>query len=724
MKKKFVSLILLSSLLVAGCSGNDEVERLNNLSSLYSETSNVSTNNYSLSYSDKQEMVYAQVSDRTMLDLSTLVSCTDNEIQQVVNFMNKVDEQLVGAVSAEDGVLEESFINYLLAEFEKTPYYWQRTKTTVRGIDDSSRAIVVDVDYKTLNYNKTVKPDSKIALGENSYRKKLEIRFNKYLALLDSKINGDITYTSQLKSFENAYGSVKEILNEQSSDSLSDYIYNTGNQKTYSGVVNTDLEKIGGTMTVRYVLVPKYSLGINLGMECKHMYVTNYKIDSDPTENLALFKEDGYIAVTDNLYKMLYSYLQCLDECDYTGLYKLTYKFNSVDKYYKDMFDTTYRKNENFTLSLFDIQGTHISCGVTVASKIRPKGSKMTFPTYTDRYYVDVELIDGELKVKNMVLLSRVIQSEPAIKTLEADTSGFTATIDLDNDDKLSIEALLCDFGVLQLAGDSKSDKFGEVVDLSMTTSDLEDLRQNMDLIKGNQKAVWISSYQQGTSNYASVRCRELYQNGDNNITEADVTYDFIKKGSKWYIFRFTVNSSIKLDTTNLSTSGTLCLVNSEEVVSYVSQVQSTVSSAHEAVSDTSVVFTHSSYKPVKKNKKSQQGVRKLTIDDMNEKYYNLVADNCKDTISYSSYCDKLDKLESMGISASDAKDIRSIFDKIFVFSVNVVDGRYSKDEYYEVVSDYQLLVSNAKTKLIVEDEDASDLYSIINEMFRNASLK
>ena len=91
--KKIISLSLVAAMMasVTGCSGREELDNLNTISSLNSEAS--VSNNYNLSWTDEQNMVYAQVSSRKLLDLSTLEKCTDNEIQQVINFMNMVDNQ-------------------------------------------------------------------------------------------------------------------------------------------------------------------------------------------------------------------------------------------------------------------------------------------------------------------------------------------------------------------------------------------------------------------------------------------------------------------------------------------------------------------------------------------------------------------------------------------------------------------------------------------------------
>ena len=176
MKKKILSLMLIATTVVSltGCGDSDTISELNNISALNAESS--VSSNYNLSYTDEQEMIYAQVSNRQLLDLSALSACSSNEIQQVRNYMDSIDNQLVGKVKVvdysddltrrtsqglvtDDAVVNTTLTDYLLSFMQQTPYYWQRTKTTIRGIDSKSRSIVVDVTYKTIGYEKEVQKD-------------------------------------------------------------------------------------------------------------------------------------------------------------------------------------------------------------------------------------------------------------------------------------------------------------------------------------------------------------------------------------------------------------------------------------------------------------------------------------------------------------------------------------------------------------------------------------
>lgn len=687
--KKFIVLTLVTSLMVgvlSGCGAQSDIDELNKLQA--TNTDAKVQQNYKLSYSDEQDMIYSQVSDRTLLDLTTLTACSDNELQQVINYLDSVDAQLCGTASSSDEeVIDSCFTDYLLCEFERTPYYWQRSQAVVRGIDAESRSIIVDVTYKTIDFDKDVQEESKIVLGEPAYEKKLQVRYDKWLEILNAKYNNSssMEWQKNYDSFVKYYGDPELIIKSQSNYSLTENVFETGNQKTYQGLINSSAEESGATMLVRYVLVPNYVLGVNLGITCKHLYVLDYKLDNDVTASLELFTDEGYATVTDSVYELVYSYFQCMDEDDYSGLYSLTYDFGKLDKYYEDLFATTYRKHDGFTISLFDITGTHITCGINIASKVRAKGSNMTFPAYTDRYYAELELVDGKLQVENLVLLSRTIEGEPAITTDEASTTGFAATIELDNDDKLEIEQLICDFSAIQLSQDTTSDNFAKIVDISMETSDLSTLKENMTSLSGVRKVAWISNYQQGTSNYASVKCKELYQYEDNSITEASVTYDFIMKGGRWYVYSYNVLSSVRLSTTNLATTGCLCLVSPNKVESYTSQVKGTSSTGTATVSDASVVYDYKEYTPTLKTGSVEQGLDTTAAYDLSSEDFDEYVAKLFDTAGLGSYedyvvnCSVVDDYLNQLDDSLVGKYEEAIKGYVAVY-YNIVNNRYATD--------------------------------------------
>ena len=722
MKKKILSLMLVATTVVSltGCGDSDTISELNNISALNAESS--VSSNYNLSYTDEQEMIYAQVSNRQLLDLSALSACSSNEIQQVRNYMDNIDNQLVGKVKvvdyeddlarrtaqnlvADDAVINATLTDYLLSFMQQTPYYWQRTKTTIRGIDSKSRSIVVDVTYKTIDYEKEVQNDSTITLGDPNYDTLVKSRYTKYINILATQQTnpGDPTLPEKINSFKTYFGEPEDIIEEQNKYKPTTCIYNSGNQKTYTGLIDSDAEKSTGTMTVRYILVPEYVLGINLGVECKHMYITDFNLDNDVTKDMKAFTQEGYQTVTDSVYSLVYSYFTALDESDYDGLYKLTNNFQTLDKHYQDVFDSTYQKHDGYSISLFDITGTHIKCGVTISTKERAKNSNMTLPVYTDRYYMELELVGDTLKVDNMVLLSRKLEGEPAITEDEVEDTGFNANIDLDNDDKVAIEKLICNFSSLQLQEDTTSDTFSSLVDTSITTNQLSALKTNMTSLSGAKKVVFLQNYQQGTSNYASVKCKELFQDDKNAIVEASTTYEFIMKGGNWYIYNYDVNSSVKLDTTNLTTTGSLCLVSPGKIESYTSQIKGSTSTNLDEVSDISVSFDHKAYVPTEKEGNVEQGYVQYNSADIGADEYNQVKTVAN--LSYASIDDLNKDIEAVetALTSSEGTDgnVGTIIYQAMAVYLNVANNYYMDDvSKQDAIDTSKTNIKNAKSLL------------------------
>lgn len=732
MKKKILSLMLIATTVVSltGCGDSGTISELNNISALNAESS--VSSNYNLSYTDEQEMIYAQVSNRQLLDLSALSACSSNEIQQVRNYMDSIDNQLVGKVKVvdysddltrrtsqglvtDDAVVNATLTDYLLSFMQQTPYYWQRTKTTIRGIDSKSRSIVVDVTYKTIGYEKEVQKDSTITLGDPNYDTLVKSRYTKYINILSTMQTnpGDPTLPEKVNDFKTYFGEPEDIIEEQNKYKPTTCIYNSGNQKTYTGLIDSDAEKSTGTMTVRYILVPEYVLGINLGVDCKHMYITDFSLDNDVTKDMSAFTQEGYQTVTDSVYSLIYSYFTALDESDFDGLYKLTDNFQTLDKHYQDVFDSTYQKHDGYSISLFDITGTHIKCGVTISTKERAKNSNMTLPVYTDRYYMELELVGDTLKVDNMVLLSRKLEGEPAITEDEVEDTGFSANIDLDNDDKVSIEKLICNFSSLQLQEDTTSDNFSSLVDTSITTNQLSALKTNMTSLTGAKKVVFLQNYQQGTSNYASVKCKELFQDDKNAIVEATTTYEFIMKGGNWYIYNYDVNSSVKLDTTNLTTTGSLCLVSPGKIESYTSQIKGSTSTNLDEVSDISVSFDHKEYTPTEKDGNVEQGYVQYTSADIGADEYNQVKDVAG--LSYSSIDDLNKDIEAveLALTSSEGSDgnVGTIIYQTMAVYLNVANSYYMDEvSKQDAIDTAKTNMSNVKSLLGNLKKDNSSL--------------
>lgn len=678
MKKRLLSLLVsvMCVTMLVGCGSSSDVNTLRKLQSVDTEA-NVRI--VSLSATDKENLIYSQVSDRTLLDLSSLESPTSEEVEAVKMYMDSVDAQLCGVLDSDNGVIDECFTNYLLFEFEKTPYYWQRGSMSILGVDASSRSIVLDVVYNTIGFPKTVKGDSTIVRGEPNYSTKAEVRLERYLRILEAKYrnNSFDDWESDLAEFESIYGRVDDILEEQQNMSLTDTVFTYGNQLTYSGLVNNEIESSSSaTMTVRYVLTPKYSLGINLGLDCSHMYVVSYTLNSSEVNNEAYLSQvyNDETGITDEVCDLLKRYYICIDDENFSGLYSLTRNFNTLDKYFADYFNTTYHKYEEFTVTLHSVQGTRIECTAQVSRKVRARGSQMSLPIYTDTYYYVLSLDDGVLKVEEEILLSTKLEGEPAITTTDADISGFSTTISLSAQDKIDMENLIANFGVLQLKKDVTSADFSSVVDTSISGSQLSSLKENMFNIEGVQKVTWITSYLQGYESYASIRCKELVQKEDGTIYDCVVTYDFIKKGGVWYICGYTVNSKNKLDSTTLSTKNCLCIVTPEGIDVMDSKVYVSGDSVSSNDVVVGVTIEYDSYEPTIKdtsNLGSIEGEDEGSKSDLISKLMSV-----SDAMTKEDWIDYLElNPDSYSILSSAMYDYeRCLEDDSYVFSVYLGD--------------------------------------------------
>ena len=163
MRKKvvFAMALMMVCASLTGCE-DAEVTQLKQIEALNAESTIADSG---MSANEREAQIYAQVSNRTLLDLTKLDVPSDNEKQEVTAFMDAVNQQLIGEVAGEDGVLNVKYIEYLLMMFEQTPYYWQRSSMNIRGIDSETRNVIVDVTYKTTGYTKDVIMNTLIPKG-------------------------------------------------------------------------------------------------------------------------------------------------------------------------------------------------------------------------------------------------------------------------------------------------------------------------------------------------------------------------------------------------------------------------------------------------------------------------------------------------------------------------------------------------------------------------------
>lgn len=573
MQKKYVAVLACSlAMLMSGCATSD-MQRLSNLEALNSEAV---VSEVKLSNSEKEATVYAKVTNRQLLDVSKL-SEVDLGTAGVINiFMNNIESTLQGTVDKSSRVVETSLTDYMLSTFQRTPYTWTRSNVVIQGQDTASGSVVVDVTYNTSGASKKLREASRIVLGQDNYETLLKVRYNRYCTLLNEKKggrSGTETYVTSYNDFVRVYGEPAKIIASQNTGCLTDEIMTNKVQIGYAGFSDSDANKIGATMTFRFVLNPVYALGLNQGFECAHMYMLDYRLNTDPTEGKSVFTQDGMDVLVNSVYNCLYSYYRACDESDFAGVYNNVANLGTMDLGYEEWFDSSYRKHENYSITIFNVTGTKVECGVTLSRKERPKNSNMSFPIYTDRIYYTLDLVDDKLKVTDETLLSRVVDGEPQISLSQTGTEGYLNEVSLSDDDRRSIESVIADFGVVQLNKDTTSESWAKAVDLSATVNEIEQLKTDMVSMSGDNKVIWLVSYLQGADGYASVKCRELFQHSDGGIYECSATYSLIKKNDSWCIFEYKVSNTTRIDAQVLTTKNALAVIAKSGIESFTSQV-------------------------------------------------------------------------------------------------------------------------------------------------------
>lgn len=339
--------VMVSSL--SGCATSENADVINQLNSLQGMNTEFNEGQV-LSFSERQALLYKRLRDHSLLKLSGLSTCNDTEVNECFALLDVLDMQLTGKITSKAGSVSQDITDYMLTWFEQTPYYWQRTGVEIQGKDNKNGCIVVDVTYKTIDFEKDVLRDSSIPLGENGYDQLMETRFTKALEIYDLRYKlqqedepseEDAEKLEELeKKFEKAYGTIPEVIEEQNTYTPSEYIYLEGNQRTTSGVAEATEDD--GTVTFRFILNHKYAYGINLGLQCQHMYMLKYTLgdgvvaDTDEPLDMA-----GYNTLSDSVYKLIKSYFTCIDEHNYTGMRKLTHDFGTLDKWYQDWLQST-----------------------------------------------------------------------------------------------------------------------------------------------------------------------------------------------------------------------------------------------------------------------------------------------------------------------------------------------------------------------------------------------
>lgn len=551
---KRLLIIPLVTLLLVGCSQDADYNKLKGLEPANDIVDSAVAYNTGLSKSEREQLIYQQVANRTLIDTTALDKVSSTETQEINAYMNRINNKIFGE---NNDSIPDNFVNYILFEMQKTPYEWRKKSIEIVGVDSATRNYVIDVMYETdRNSYKTKIQNSSIPLGCDNYDLKMQTRLNRYVDMLEKQISGDESYLIELEEFENAYGSVESIINTQSNYTLYEKA-KQGEFVTYNCMTDSSIENSDAGMTVRFILAYEYALGVNLGLNCEHVYITNYALESDPTSNYTEANLEGSTALSDAVDTLIYSQNRAIDEDNYIGLYSLIEDFGKYDKYYYDMFNTSYRKVNGYAITIYEVNGTKIKAGVTRVRKIRTKGSNMSYPVYEEKWLYDIELIDNELKITNEVLIRSSIIGEPVIVDSRIEqTEGFNSVVTVKDTDKQKIEKVINDFSQLQVNYDTNSEDFVKVVDISTSAEELKNIKSDMLLVENAiAKATWIKSYDVVYSSYVTLTLKEVFYKEDGTALECESSLSLILKNNKdWQIIEYIRLSSASIKAENVST--------------------------------------------------------------------------------------------------------------------------------------------------------------------------
>lgn len=624
MKKiKFITLILIVSLLSTGCLNNEDYKNtLKEISQIDTGISETMNNVTKLSSAEKEQLIYQQVTDRTLLDTTALTAVSETNTKAINYYINDIKKQLLGY---DVEVLDSNLVNYLLFEMQKTPYIWNISKANILGVDSNTESFIVDVEFvtsegakielndtkkdnivqesvnnSTLDLNlvdesgkkldnttnitvtdtptptpvpkvediqvtkgspgKLIVPKSVISRGCENYNKKMQVRYENYIKIIKAK-NGmggmGFNWNSELKNFENLYGSIKNIMVQQKSDTLVDSL-KKGYLLGYEGLCDTELEKSQATMTVRFILNYSYIYGINKGLVCNHAYITNYDLNSNILENREELSAVDYKDLISEVDSLIYSEMKAIEEDSYIALNSLIDDFGKLDSYYYDMFEYTFRKYKGYAISIYNINGTKVEACVTRVRKIRAKGSNMSYPIYEEKVLYTIDLFDDKLKIVNEVIVSSKIIGEPSIVVADKEVELFSDNKEISEEEKTKLYGVIKEFNKLQIEKDVQSENFVNIVDIGLTASNLNTLRSNMLNIENvNKKVTWVESINDRYSNYASFTLKEIFFKDDGSAVECKSDIGLIQKSSDvWQVVSYCTKEIVNVDSTKLDLTG------------------------------------------------------------------------------------------------------------------------------------------------------------------------
>lgn len=558
---------------LVGCSSSGGSTNVTNVAPLTFEEVASDKANAGLTAAEKESIIYRYMSDDISIDTEKLLPINSNseEYRDIVSFISDVNTYLTNGKCGNKEVSDE-LINYMLMEFAKTPYEWTQSPNGIKvvGMDPATRLMFVDVEYATSNTKKEVLPDSAIPKGHNAEEILLKARYEEWIAYLDAKIEGDEKTEEMYETFVNRWGDPEEIIEAQTSYTLTERIAKFGNNTkgigkyTYSGLVENGYANTGATMSFRFILNYKFNLGQKRGLEVKALYLKDYKTSNCDSITAAPTVSDttGLEVIEPYITRLLNSYRKAVDETNHIGLYQLFSDYSKLDKYYVDYGQYTYNKSGGFTYDIIGRTEDTLTIRIYRTQKVRAKGSYMSYPSYKEIWVAEIQLCeDDRLRFNNLTMLSSTMTGEPVsvIKNVEgiSEQMLFSSTEFTEENEK-AIEQLIKDFSVYQLNQNISADTFDKIIDTGVAADTLDNIKRTVAAIQANEKITWISSYKTKTNSYVEVKLREVYLADISNY-DTESVLSMINRDGHWKVIGYTRTLNVATSASDVNDTYSLC---------------------------------------------------------------------------------------------------------------------------------------------------------------------
>jgi hypothetical protein len=522
-----------------------------------------------MSQDEKDGLIYQFVSDRIKVDKERLIKIEQKDLTAVNSLLSDVTVFLKGTSNTS---IKESYANYLLSEFARTPYEWQQSKVDAVGFDPAARLYFVDVTYSTTSTFKSVVPSSKIPNGSPDEVRMKQKRYQDYLTYLTLKSKGNaVQAQAAITDFGNAWGSIDEIFKEQQGISLIERTRAMSQDSgglgklTYSGLVQDSKFSGGATMTMRYVFKYKFNLGEETDLEVASLYLKDYQLNDSESllkDTAATGSGVGAEVLKPFIDKAIVSYHKAVEESNNTGLYSLFFDFAGVDKYYDDISKYMYNSIGGYNFTILQKSGTNVTVQVNRVNQLRAKGAEMSLPTYDEVLIYNLVLdADDKIKIRSVNLVKSTLVGEPI--SVIKNVSGISDLIQYSGEsftesNKAKVEETLKSFSKVVFNAKVDTPEFSKAVDVGVSQVVLKKMSDVITAIPSAKKKVnYIVSWDTKTNVYVSVTMREIFETAEGNL-DTESVIDLVNRNNEWKVVNYTRTQSIKTSNVSLNAKNAL----------------------------------------------------------------------------------------------------------------------------------------------------------------------